>query len=136
MTLHAWTDPVTGSGRDASRDAWNKKAENLLTLHAGTTDPPYMRECMMQVRTDTDLFRGRTKTNSAWLTLGKWEANLGMVRIDGSNAMTADLDFNGKCPLDIENAVPTGAPSGTPQKRFGLKVGATTYWVPGYTATF
>lgn len=136
MTINAWVDPVVGSGRDSSRAAWNNNIENVLTLHAAAADPPNMRECMLQVRTDTDALLGRNKTNLAWLTLGKWEANLGMVRIDGSNAMTADLDYNGQRPLDIKNAGAAGLPVGNPDHRFAVMIGAVEVWIPGWLAAF
>lgn len=85
----------------ASRSEINEAFENLRTNHSGSTDPAggsgagsvaYM---FWLDDSGTDTLKGRDSSDSSWLSLGLWAANLGMVRHDGSQAMTGNLDLDG-----------------------------------------
>lgn len=136
MSLIAWQDPVIDTGQWASIEMLNNNLHNLRTLHAHDDDPPVMIAHMLQVRTDLEVLRIRNAANNAWIDLGKIEANLGMLRADGSTPLLADLDCDGFSLLDPLNAAASGSPVGNPDMRVGIVIGSTTYWVPAWAATF
>lgn len=80
--------------------AINAAFDTLNTLHAGTTAPTELVVGMLWADTTTSLLKRLASTGPAvWTTLGKLEANLGMLRVDGSNAMTGPIDEKSSAPV-------------------------------------
>ena len=130
--MYPWEDPATGAGRDKSRDAWNKKCINLVTLHAGDDDPPTKWEYMLQVRTDTNRVQQLNAAKNTWHEIGRiGEVNWGLVD-KYAPVLETDLDFNGHAIKDPEwGGGGTGSP-GTPDETLLAYKGATPYYVPAY----
>jgi len=91
-----WNFPIAGSSSISSgRTTINDGVEALRTLHSGTTAPSSTVAYMLWADTTATLLKMRDSGDSSWLTLGTLAANLGHLRIDGSNVMTGNLDLDG-----------------------------------------
>jgi len=84
-----------GDSISSSRAVLNDGLEALRTLHSGTSAPSSTVAYMLWADTTNTLLKMRDSGDASWLTLGTLAANLGLLRIDGSNAMTGDLDLGG-----------------------------------------
>jgi len=110
MSIDPWTLPAQNTGRNASRAAWNTLLNRLRKNSIDTAEPPDTVEGEWHIRSDTLEVKLRNATDTAWFVVGKYEANLGMVRKDGSNAFTGPPDFGSQAPKNWkENAGSIGS---------------------------
>lgn len=89
--------PMLGSASlSASRADINEVGDALLTNLIGSGDVTGALLVDGSIWIDTATTNVRARVSGSSLTLGKWAANLGMLRIDGTNAMTGSLDMDGQ----------------------------------------
>jgi len=132
MAIDPWTLPAQGTGRNTSRDLFNKALNRLRGNSLGTADPPDTAAGEWHLRSDTGEVKLRNSGDSAWLVAGKYEANLGMVRLDGSNAFSGPPDFGSQAPTNWkENA---GA-IGSALELLEVTVGSNTRVLQAYAVT-
>ena len=110
MAQHKWQLPQTVND-DLSAAVLTDIPNALLNVrsfHGGTLDPATPAnnigsdKHMGWADEGNSLFKLRNVGDSAWYEIGPLEANFGHLRIDGSNAMTGDLDFNGAGNIVID----------------------------------
>lgn len=118
----------------------NNALANVRTFHSGATDPaggggagatPYMG--WWDTSGSPTVLKIRNAADSAWITVGDLTDNLGHLRVDGTVAMTGNLDMGDQSIVDCYNETGASASPGTPDILFRMYDGANPYWVPGYT---
>lgn len=136
MAQNPWNVPAKLTTKDTSRGYWNDQIENLVTLHSGTSAPSTTYSYMLWADTTNTLLKMRNSSNDGWITIGTLAANLGMLRIDGTNAMTGALDFNGQQIKDPQNSANTATPGGTTSHQIEVDIGGATVYVPAYSTAW
>lgn len=99
--------PISDSNAiSASLDPLNDAFQALDSKFSGTTAPSTTRafQWWLDSTASTEKLNIRNPGDTAWLEIGPIEANFGHLRIDGSNAMTSDLDLDGNDILLDVNA--------------------------------
>lgn len=141
MAQNTWTLPDTNTDINTGivTQVVNALA-NLRTLHSGSTDPAGAGGAgatafmpWWDSNPATPILKMRDSADSSWITVGDLTDNFGHLRLDGANAMTADLDHGGFVPKGIESASATAGPTHTAgDKWFSIKdTGGTKFFVHG-----
>jgi len=130
MTQNTWPLPLGNDFADI-KDAVDDIGANLATNHKGTSAPSGadLHDSMWWYDETNDLMKLEDTAGTFW-TIFKGEANGGLLWIDGTNEMTADLDMADNALLDPFND--TTMTVGAQYGRLKFKVGATTYACKAY----
>lgn len=94
-----WSLPLSGSqALSASRTPINDGFEALRTLHSGASEPSSTVAYMLWADTTTNLLKQRNAADDGWITVAVLNdtANWGLLRVDGTSAMTGALDLDGQ----------------------------------------
>jgi len=101
MAQNTWDLPDATDDFIDARTAYNNAINNLATNHAGNSAPAVIHDRMWWYDEDDDILKLEDGAGG-WLEVLLGEADGGMLRIDGSNAMTGDLDLNGVSELVLD----------------------------------
>lgn len=124
MAQNAWSLPNNTDDFIDARSAYNDAINNLATNHSGAGAPGTVHDYMWRVDT-TDSLVKMEDGGGGWLEMLKLEANGGMLRIDGTNAMAADLDLNGN-DVVLDASGDSKFKTGT-EDELGLELGGTEF---------
>ncbi len=111
------------------RTQYNNAILNVVTNHADNDEPDVVHDRMWYFKEDTDVMQLENGAGAFLdiLDAAEWG---GMLRHDGANPMTGDLDMDDNALLD-----PFHDTTGTEGARYGrlkFKVGGTTYCCIAY----
>jgi hypothetical protein len=133
MAQNTWSLPTDPN--DSFFDArlqYNNAINNLATNHSGAAAPTIIHDRMWWYDTATNKVKLENGAGG-WLVLLDGAANGGMLRHDGANAMTGDLDLDNNALLDPFNDTTTSVGALTGRLKF--KIGTTTYACKYYALT-
>lgn len=95
MAQNTWSLPASDTEFfGLAREKYNNALNNVVTNHAGTSEPATVHDYMAWVDTTNSVFKLENGAGG-WYTIGPLEDDFGHLRIDGTNAMSGDLDMNG-----------------------------------------
>lgn len=130
MAQNTWSLPTDPNDSFFDvRVQYNNALNNLATNHSGASEPAVIHDRMWYFKEDTDVMQLEDGAGS-FLNILDAAAWGGMLRHDGANAMTGDLDFDDNYLLDPAND--TTMTEGSRYGRLLFKVGATPYCCIAY----
>lgn len=95
MAQNTWSLPANDAEYfGLAREKYNDALNNLATLHSGAVAPTVVHDYMLWMNTTLGVVQ-QEDGGGGWITIWKNEVNGGLLRIDGSNVMAGDLDYNG-----------------------------------------
>jgi hypothetical protein len=100
MAQNSWDFPLGADFIDAQA-AMDGGMENLRTNHSGTSAPTDTDDYMWWVDTTNSVVKMENGAGG-WYTMFSLAANGGLLPIDGTSAMTGDLDMNGAGDIIID----------------------------------
>lgn len=90
-----YDDILPADSLSSSLDKIENRDDTLRDLFAGTSEPGSPVAYQLWADTTTNKIKQRNAANNAWVTLGDLvNAEMGHLRIDGTNTMSASLNFN------------------------------------------
>jgi len=94
MAQNTWSLPNATDDFTDCRPDYNNAINNLATNHSGNSEPAVIHDRMWWYDEDDDIMKLENGAGG-WIELLLGEADGGMLRTDGTGAMTGDLDMNG-----------------------------------------
>lgn len=122
-----WGIPINSSDSvSSSRTVINNAFDALQTNFSGTAEPSDNEPYQWWADTTNTLLKMRNSGDTDWLEIGTLAANLGHLRIDGSNAMTGTLDLDDqRVDFDADNDTSLRASA---DDTLTLEIGGTDEW--------